>query len=90
LNNINQLFTDITGKEEGMRSRLRSAKQTSLGTRKTPTFLRIIASPDDEQGNRLNAQSQGDVATLKWDAVVNCIGESATNKIKEGTPSIHL
>lgn len=72
-----------------MRSRLHSTKET-LGTRKTPRFLRIIASPDDEQGNRLNAQSKGDIATLKWAAVVKCIGGGAANKIKEGTPSIHL
>lgn len=95
LNNLDALFTNVIGTAEfrpaieGMRSRLRSAQQR-LGTRKTPRFLRVIASPDDEQGNRLNAQSQGNIATLKWEAVVKCFGESVPNKIKEGTPSIHL
>lgn len=95
LDNLNLLFTSITGTDEfrlaveGMRSRLRSARQPS-GTRKTPKFLRVVASPDDKHGNRLDSQRQGDVATLKWDAVVEYIGRGAANQIKEGTLSIHL
>ncbi|KAF8510406.1 hypothetical protein BU17DRAFT_98110 [Hysterangium stoloniferum] len=45
--------------------------------RQTPRFLRIIATPDDEQRERLKAEWKGDLAVLRWDVVRDCIGSMA-------------
>jgi hypothetical protein len=64
---------------DGIRSRLRSAnKQPALSQmRETPRYLRIIASPDDEQQTRLKAEFQGDVGIVKWNVVKECVGSMA-------------
>ena len=60
---------------EHIRNRLRSAdKSKPLPTRETPRHLRIIASPDDEQEVRLREEFRGDIGTLKWDVVKECVG----------------
>jgi hypothetical protein len=64
---------------EHIRARLRSADtpHKQLPKRETPRYLRIIASPDDEQDIRLRAEFQGDVGTLRWDVVKECVGSMA-------------
>ena len=47
-----------------------------LPKRETPTFLRIVASPDDDRVNRLAAELMP-TATLKWDMVKDYIGSVA-------------
>jgi len=64
---------------EGFCSKLRSAKQdpNPQPNRTTPRYLRVVASPDDEQEVCSRADPLGDVAMLKWDVVKNCIGQAA-------------
>jgi hypothetical protein len=59
---------------DGYRSKLRSATQAkkdadSQPQRKTPRYLRVIASPDDTQRRRLETGYPGDVAMLRWDVM---------------------
>ncbi|KAF8512020.1 hypothetical protein BU17DRAFT_96669 [Hysterangium stoloniferum] len=54
------------------RSKLHSSIQAqqqsvSHSTRQTPRFLRIIATPDNEQQKNLKGEWKGDVAVLRWD-----------------------
>ena len=46
-------------------------------TRQTPRFLRIIATPDDEQQKRLEGEWKGDVAFLRWDVMKDYLGSTA-------------
>jgi hypothetical protein len=64
---------------DGIRRRLRSANKqpASSKTRETPWYLRIIASPDDEQEKRLKAEFKGDVGIVKWNVVKECAGAPA-------------
>jgi hypothetical protein len=64
---------------EGIRSKLRSAPPDSgpQPTRKTPRFLRIVATPDDEQEERLLAEGKDNVVTLKWNVVADYVGPAA-------------
>jgi hypothetical protein len=45
--------------------------------RKTPKYLRIIATRDDERGQRLKAEWKGDVGVLRSDAVEQYFGSTA-------------
>ncbi|KAF8518557.1 hypothetical protein BU17DRAFT_90907 [Hysterangium stoloniferum] len=59
-------------------SSIRAQQQSpSQSTRQTPRFLRIIATPDDEQQKRLKEEWTGDVAVLGWDVVKGYIGSTA-------------
>ncbi|KAF8521957.1 hypothetical protein BU17DRAFT_64682 [Hysterangium stoloniferum] len=54
------------------RSKLHSSIQAqqqsvSHSMRQTPRFLRIIATPDNEQQKNLKGEWKGDVAVLRWD-----------------------
>ncbi|KAF8512673.1 hypothetical protein BU17DRAFT_96067 [Hysterangium stoloniferum] len=67
---------------QSYRKKLRSSiraqqKSASHSTRQTPRFLRIIATPDDEQQKRLKGEWKGDVAVLRWDVVERYIGSMA-------------
>ena len=63
---------------ERLRSATRAkAEAKSHEKRHTPKYLRIIASPDDQQQHRLDAEPQGDVVTLKWEVVCQYIGSMA-------------
>jgi len=46
-------------------------------TRQTPRFLRVIATPDDEQQKRLEGEWKGDVAFLRWDVMKDYLGSTA-------------
>lgn len=82
---LDALFDKILGTNidrpniSNIQTRSRSAKRSThqLSMRETPRFLRIVASPDDSQEQRLKAELQGDLATLKWDTVGDCVGELA-------------
>lgn len=37
--------------------------------RSTPRFLRIVATRDDQEKERLNAEKSGDVGFLRWECV---------------------
>jgi hypothetical protein len=71
----------------GIRSRLRSAKQDPdpRPMRKTPRFLLVVASPDDEQERRLWPDN---VVTLKWNAVRDNVGQAA-DIARESIVTIH-
>ncbi|KAF8510678.1 hypothetical protein BU17DRAFT_97886 [Hysterangium stoloniferum] len=61
-----------------LRSSIRAQQQSaSHSTRQTPRFLRIIATPDDQQQKRLKREWKGDVAVLQWDVVKGYIGSTA-------------
>ncbi|KAF8519086.1 hypothetical protein BU17DRAFT_90258 [Hysterangium stoloniferum] len=61
-----------------LRSSIRAQQQSaSHSVRQTPRFLRIIATPDDEQQKRLKGEWNGDVAVLRWDVVERYIGSMA-------------
>lgn len=80
-------FEKILGPEvhapiaENYRSKLRStakiASQAPTPNRKTPRFLRVIATPDDDQGSRLKAEWKGDVAVLRWSKVQEYVGSAS-------------
>ena len=65
---------------DAYRKKLRSSTAAQRGLplpkRETPTFLRIVASPDDDRVNRLAAELMP-TATLKWDMVKGYIGSVA-------------
>ena len=44
--------------------------------RQTPRFLRVIATPDDNQNDRLEGHSKGDMAILRWSFVNEYVGSS--------------
>ena len=49
--------------------------QSPSTSRKTPRFLRIISSPDDDQKERLDGKD--DLILLRWDKVTEYIGSTA-------------
>ncbi len=49
-------------------------------SRKTPRFLRIISSPDDDQRQRLDGKD--DLVLLRWDKVKEYIGSTADSVVK--------
>jgi hypothetical protein len=64
------------------RERLRSAthakeKAQSHQKRQTPKYLHVIVSPQDQQQYRVDAEAQGDIATLKWDVICEYMGSMA-------------
>jgi len=59
-----------------LRSHTHSASAASVPTRKTPRFLGIIATPDDERPS-LQKAWKGDKALLKWDVVKEYLGSTA-------------
>ena len=65
---------------DGYRKKLRSSaapqQASSVPERETPRFLRIVASPDDDQANRLEAELKP-TAILKWGAVKAYLGSTA-------------
>lgn len=68
--------------ETAYRSKFRSSTQTkqtiaSQQQRQSPRFLRIIATPDDDQKNRLTTESTGDMVVLRWDVVKKYGGSAA-------------
>ncbi|KAF8521967.1 hypothetical protein BU17DRAFT_64689 [Hysterangium stoloniferum] len=52
-----------------LRNSIQAQQQSASDSsrRQTPRFLRIIATPDDEQRERLKAEWKGDLAVLRWD-----------------------
>jgi hypothetical protein len=48
--------------------------------RKTPRFLHIISSPDDDQKQRLDGKD--DLVLLRWDKVKEYIGSTANSVVK--------
>ena len=63
---------------EKHRSSIHAKKESSSQQkRQTPRYLRVIATPDDQQQKCLEAEAQGDVAVLKWDIVVRYAGSAA-------------
>jgi hypothetical protein len=60
-----------------LRSRTAQQQSASHSTRQTPRFLRIIATPDDEQRKRLAGEWKGDMAVLRWDVVKKYLGSTA-------------
>lgn len=62
------------------RQKLRGAttaqQEPSLPERKTPSFLRIVSSPDDDQAKLLVAELRP-TAILKWAVVKDYIGSPA-------------
>ena len=61
------------------RQKLRSCQNLNATQplRKTPKYLRIIASPDDAQMERLNAEVNGDIGVLRWEVVKRYLGSTA-------------
>jgi len=51
-------------------------QELSVSERKTPSFLRIVASPDDDQAERLAAELKP-TAILNWAVVKDYIGSVA-------------
>jgi hypothetical protein len=45
--------------------------------RKTPRYLRVIVTPSEHQESRLAEEPQGDVATLRLDAMEDILGSMA-------------
>ena len=76
---------------DGYRQKLRSATTAQQGPplpkRKTPSFLRIVASPDDDSDRRLAAELKP-TAILKWAVVKDYIG-SATDIITAKQKSVY-
>jgi hypothetical protein len=61
-----------------LRSRTTAQQQSaSYSTRQTPRFLRIIATPNDNQRKRLEGERKGDMAVLRWDVVKKYLGSTA-------------
>ena len=61
-----------------LRSSTRAQNEAkSQGKRQTPPYLRVIASPKDQQRLRLDAEAEGNVVTLKWDVVKQYLGSVA-------------
>ena len=49
--------------------------QQSDSTRQTPRFLRVVATPDDEQQKRLEGEWKGgNVAFMRWDVMKDYLG----------------
>jgi len=93
------LLEDVLGREEsttvveGYRAKLRSStkvKQEAASQleRQTPRYIYAIASSDDEQKHRLEAESQGNVALLKSKVVNEYVG-SAGDIAKMDSMSVH-
>ncbi|KAF8497010.1 hypothetical protein BU17DRAFT_72416 [Hysterangium stoloniferum] len=61
-------------------------QSASHSTRRIPRFLRIIATPDDEQQKRLKGEWKGDVAVLRWDVVVERYIGSMADSLKARMP----
>lgn len=55
-------------------------RQSPSTSRKTPRFLRIISSPDDDQKQRLDGKD--DLVLLRWDKVKEYIGSTADSVVK--------
>ena len=63
-----------------LRSRTKTANRESpSNSRKTPRFLRIISSPDDEQKRRLVGKD--DLVVLRWNKVQEYIGLTADSVV---------
>jgi hypothetical protein len=61
-----------------LRNRTRNQQPSaSHTTRQSPRFLRIIATPDDQQCKRLQQEWKGGVAVLRWDIMKAYIGLTA-------------
>jgi len=62
------------------RSRLRSFTRTlqehALPERKTPRFLSVIVTPDDQMDSRLEEDSTGTLAAMKWDVLEEYAGST--------------
>jgi hypothetical protein len=71
-------------------SKLRSANHEPppIPKREVPRYLRIVASPDDKQEHRLLAEPLGNVVTLKWDVVTECIG-SVAESVRDSIVTVH-
>ena len=63
----------INKTQDSLRS---NSKFQNLPERKTPRFLRIIASPSDNFAKHLTA-SDSNVTIMKWDVVRECVGDMA-------------
>ncbi len=61
-------------------------RQSPSTFRKTPRFLRIISSPDDDQKQRLDGE--GDLMLLRWDKVKEYIGSTADSVVKTIGPVV--
>jgi hypothetical protein len=60
-----------------LRSTTRAKMESSSEQKRhTPRYLRIIATPDDQQQPNLEAEAQGDVAVLKWCVVESYVGSA--------------
>ena len=59
-----------------LRSSAAAQQASSLPERETPPFLCIVASPDDDQANRLEAELKP-TAILKWGVVKDYLGSMA-------------
>ena len=74
-----EIFTPILA--DTYRSKFHSCRthhqQSASVTRQTPRFLRVIATPDDEQQKRLEGEWKGDVAFLRWDVMKDYLGSTA-------------
>lgn len=54
-----------------------SQKFASQPQRQTPRYLRIIATRDDNQKQRLKAEWKGDVGVMRWESVERYLGSVA-------------
>jgi len=66
----------IVERRRKLRSATTAQQGPSLPERKTPSFLLIVASPDDDQAERLAAELKP-TATLNWAVVKDYIGSVA-------------
>ena len=66
----------INERRRKLRIATTAQQELSLPERKTPSFLRIVASPDDDQAEHLAAELKP-TAILNWAAVKDYIGSVA-------------
>lgn len=60
---------------EKLRGHQKASQQSNPPSRrKTPRFLRVIATPDTELAGRLEAEWKGDMAVLRWSQVKGYLG----------------
>ena len=62
--------------------------------RQTPRYLQIIATPDDEQNDRLKAEQKGNVGALRWDCMEEYVGSTinvvgAHRKVSYKSPTLY-
>jgi len=54
----------------------RTPRELALPERKTPRFLSVIVTPDDQMDSRLEEDSTGTLAAMKWDVLEEYAGST--------------